>query len=76
VNTRSRALRGLAVVLSVLMTWAIVASANHFFLDMALGGLVVALSWYVAARLMRPRITMSPAALVHLEPARPLRRAA
>src|SRR5215208_3283311 len=53
VNTRSRALRSVAVLLSVAMTWAIVASANHFFLDMALGGLVVAVSWSVAARLGR-----------------------
>ena len=51
VNTRSRALRALAVLLSVAMTWAIVASANHFFVDMALGGLVVAVSWWTAARL-------------------------
>jgi hypothetical protein len=51
VNTSSRALRTLAVLLSAAMTWAIVASANHFFVDMALGGLVVAVSWWVAARL-------------------------
>lgn len=51
VNTRSRTLRALAVLLSVAMTWAIVASANHFFVDMALGGLVVAVSWWLAARL-------------------------
>ena len=51
VNTSSRALRALALLLSVAMTWAIVASANHFFVDMALGGLVVAISWWTAARL-------------------------
>ena len=53
VNTRSRALRVAAVLLTLLMTWAIVASANHFFVDMALGGLVVAVSWTVARRLTR-----------------------
>lgn len=51
VNTRSRTLRAAAVVLTVVMTWAIVASANHLFIDMALGGLVIALSWQLARRL-------------------------
>jgi hypothetical protein len=77
VNTRSITLRGLAVALSVLMTWAIVASANHFFIDMALGGVVVALSWYVATRLSRPRTTSEgPATVMALEPVQTLRRAA
>ena len=53
VNTSSRTLRGMAVALTVVMSWAIVASANHFFVDMALGGLVVAVSWYAASRLAR-----------------------
>jgi PAP2 superfamily len=53
VNTSSRLLRFVAVGASVTMSWAIVASANHFFVDMALGGLVVALSWYIARRLER-----------------------
>jgi hypothetical protein len=53
VNTRSRTLRGLALTLTVVMTWAIVASANHLFFDMALGGLVIAASWQVAKRLER-----------------------
>lgn len=51
VNTGSRIVRALAVALTVLMTWAIVASANHLFLDMALGGLVIAISWWVATRI-------------------------
>ena len=51
VNTRSRFWRVTAVLLTVVMTWAIVASANHFFVDMALGGIVVAFSWYVAKRI-------------------------
>jgi len=58
VNTESRTLRSIAVVLSVVMGWAIVASANHFFFDMALGVLVVAISWWLARRLAdnRPRL--------------------
>jgi hypothetical protein len=48
VNTTSRIFRGAAAFLVVLMTWAIVASANHFFFDMTLGGLVVAASWRIA----------------------------
>jgi PAP2 superfamily len=51
VNTRSRVLRTVAVALSGLMTWAIIASANHYFMDMALGGLVIAASWFIAGRL-------------------------
>jgi hypothetical protein len=32
------------------MTWAIVASANHLFIDMALGGLVILVAWKIASR--------------------------
>ena len=45
--------RFIAPVVSVLMSWAIVASANHFFVDMAMGAAVVAFSWYLARRLER-----------------------
>lgn len=48
VNTRSVTLRSLAVTLTLVMTWAIVASANHLFVDMALGGLVIVASWWLA----------------------------
>jgi hypothetical protein len=68
-NTGSRTLRGLALALVALMTWAIVASANHLFIDMALGGAVVAVSWALAARLTRParpRLAPVPVALVPL----------
>src|SRR3712207_8776916 len=55
----SRILRGASAGLVVLMTWAIVASANHLFVDMALGGIVIGVSWYAAAWLTgatsRPR---------------------
>ena len=55
VNTRSVTLRSLALTLTIVMTWAIVASANHLFVDMALGGIVIAASWYLAARIERRR---------------------
>ncbi|MEO8540559.1 MAG: phosphatase PAP2 family protein [bacterium] len=55
VNTRSLTLRTAAVTLTVVMTWAIVASANHLFFDMALGGLVIIVSWQLAKRLERRR---------------------
>jgi PAP2 superfamily len=60
VNTTSRVLRFAAVAASLVMSWAIVASANHFFIDMALGGLVVALSWYIARRLERRHHSPAP----------------
>jgi hypothetical protein len=50
VNYQSRLLRTAAVFLTLLMTWAIVASANHLFLDMAIGGAVIALSWWAASK--------------------------
>jgi len=55
VNTGSRVARALAIALTLLMTWAIVASANHLFTDMALGGVVIAASWVLAGRLKRRR---------------------
>jgi hypothetical protein len=55
VNTGSRPLRTVAVLLTVVMTWAIVASANHLFIDMALGGAVVALAWWAAPLLAARR---------------------
>lgn len=57
VNTRSVTLRTVAVMLTVLMSWAIVASANHLFIDMVLGGVVIAASWWLAARLARRETT-------------------
>ncbi|MFN8557010.1 MAG: phosphatase PAP2 family protein [Dehalococcoidia bacterium] len=51
VTTSRRLVRALAVLLTALMTWSIIASANHFFLDMALGGLVIYVSWVAARRL-------------------------
>ena len=50
-HTDNRFAKAGAVGLTVLMTWAIVASANHLFIDMALGGLVILVSWKLASRL-------------------------
>jgi len=55
VNTRSVSLRSMAIALTVVMTWAIVASANHLFIDMVLGGLVIGISWWLAKRIERRR---------------------
>lgn len=74
INTSSRALRAFAVALSVLMTWAIVASANHFFFDMALGGAVIAVSWHIARRIEHRRTSGLASEPVHL-PAAPPRAA-
>ena len=74
VNTRSATLRTLAVALTVVMTWAIVASANHLFIDMALGGLVIAASWWIATRIeRRQRPDRKPA---EMAARRPLKAAA
>ncbi len=53
VNTTNVWLRAFAVSLSVVMWWAIVVTGNHFFLDMVLGGLVVAVCWVAVACLDR-----------------------
>jgi hypothetical protein len=64
VNSQSRAVRVAAVLLTVLMSWAIVASANHLFIDMAIGGLVIWVSWVVARRIERRSAnTTEPVAL-------------
>jgi hypothetical protein len=52
-HTSNRLARGSAVTLTVVMTWAIVASANHLFIDMALGGAVILFAWWAATRLAR-----------------------
>jgi hypothetical protein len=50
VNSRNVILRSMALAFTIVMTWAIVASANHLFIDMALGGLVIIASWRLAKR--------------------------
>src|SRR3970282_592782 len=53
VNSVSRVVRAAAVLLTVAMSWAIVATGNHLFIDMVLGGLVVWVAWLVARRIER-----------------------
>ena len=67
VNTESRVLRGAAIALTVLMTWAIVASANHLFIDMAIGGAVIAIAWSAASRLAC--LQSAPAGVRRMAPA-------
>jgi hypothetical protein len=55
VNTRSVWLRAVAVALTLAMSWSIVATANHFWVDMALGGLVIAVAWVIGTRMMTKR---------------------
>lgn len=70
INTSNRVLRGLAVGLVVLMTWAIVATANHYFVDMALGGLVILASWRIARIITSSApMTVEPAYAVATVPA-------
>ncbi len=78
VNTESRLLRGVAIVLAVAMSWSIVASANHLFIDMVLGGLVIAASWYIATKLHALRVSRNapPPATITALPLRTDRRAA
>ena len=45
VNTESRYVRAGAVMMSVLMWWAVTVTGNHYFFDMVMGGVVVILSW-------------------------------
>lgn len=45
VNTENRWVRAAAVAMSVVMTWAITVTGNHYFFDMIFGGVVVAASW-------------------------------
>jgi len=61
-TTRNPLARSLGVALTVLMTWAIVASANHLLIDMALGGAVIVVSWRVAGRFETSRRGNAPVA--------------
>lgn len=48
VSGRSVWMRSLAVFITVIMTWASAATANHLFIDMIIGGAVVFISWLIA----------------------------
>ncbi|HET7737205.1 MAG TPA: phosphatase PAP2 family protein [Tepidiformaceae bacterium] len=49
VNTTRRWVRAMAVGLSLVMLWAIIVTANHYFFDIAFGGAVVGMSWLTMA---------------------------
>ncbi len=74
-NSRSRTLRAASTLLVVAMAWAIVASANHFFVDMALGALVIWASWAAASRLTPAALSAGRAPRIVTVPApRPIAR--
>lgn len=49
--------RALAVFITVIMTWASAATANHLFIDMIIGGIVVFISWLIARYVLPPVAT-------------------
>lgn len=55
VNTTNRWIRTGAVIMSVVMWWAVTVTGNHYFFDMAMGGIVVFLSWLLVASIQRRR---------------------
>ena len=72
VNSVSRVVRAAAVLLTVAMSWAIVATGNHLFIDMVLGGLVVWVAWLVARRIERSGFARSDAGIAEMpEPIAP-----
>lgn len=60
-NTRSWLVRAGAVALSLLVLWSVIATGNHLFIDVILGGIVVVGSWAVVGAWprMRPSIGVS-----------------
>lgn len=50
----NRLVRTSAVLMTLLMTWASAATANHLLIDMAIGGAVVVVSWAVAKEVVPP----------------------
>jgi hypothetical protein len=51
VNTNSKVVRTGAVLMSVIMWWAITVTGNHYFFDMIFGAVVVAFAWMVVSAL-------------------------
>jgi hypothetical protein len=49
ITTSSRLVRAIAVLMSILMWWAVTVTGNHFFFDMIMGGLVVGFAWVFVA---------------------------
>lgn len=54
VNTSRRWARGLAVLMSLAMWWAVTVTGNHYFFDMAMGGVVVFFSWVLVSAFQSP----------------------
>lgn len=55
VNTSSRWIRAGAVAMSLVMWWAVTVTGNHYFFDMAMGGVVVLFSWLLVSAMQRRR---------------------
>jgi hypothetical protein len=67
--TRHVLLRGFAVAMPVAMAFSVVVTANHFVLDVVVGGLLVAVAFTLARR-MTPKIATTLGALDEPSPAR------
>jgi hypothetical protein len=52
-STRNPFLRAFAFLLLAAMTWASAATANHLFVDMALGGIVILVAWRLNGPVVR-----------------------
>ncbi len=50
-NTSNRTGRGFAILMSVIMWWAVTVTGNHYFFDMVMGAVVVVLSWMFVSAL-------------------------
>ena len=48
-NTRRKSIRTAAVLMSAAMWWAVTVTGNHYFFDMIMGGVVVAVSWFLVS---------------------------
>ncbi len=53
ITTTNRWVRAGAIAMSAIMWWAVVVTGNHFFLDMVMGGIVVAISWMLVSALQQ-----------------------
>ncbi|MBI2766111.1 MAG: phosphatase PAP2 family protein [Chloroflexi bacterium] len=51
VNTKRKLLRAGAVLMSVVMGWAITVTGNHYFFDMIFGAIVVGFAWILVSAL-------------------------
>jgi len=59
VNTTNRWVRAGAVAMSLVMWWAVTVTGNHYFFDMAMGGVVVLFSWLLVSAFERRRVRES-----------------